>query len=257
MAKKRQGSAGGKPPAGSNNLVNGKPAAAEVDAPDAKRDAIPRPSTDIPETRQHASVAPARPSASALSAAAPLTYPDDGAFAGTVRKVDHWIGLGEQALLFAVLAAVVIVAASSAIADKVFGSPIGRWWHYIVRGGTFVIALLGAAFATYQQRHLAMDLVSRSLSRRSRLVLGLALKAFTIVVAGVLFHTGMHLRETASGIDKEHLELLGLTITDKDIVAAIPFGALLISLHSLLHLLIDVEYLVRNKLPPERERSGH
>ncbi len=217
-------------------------------------DAIPRPSTDIPETRQHVSVAQARPSATAL--AAPVTFPDD-ALAANVRKLDGWIGFGEQVVLFAVLATVVLVAAAAAIPDKVIGSPIGRWWHYIVRGGTFVIALLGAAFATYQQRHLAMDLVSRSLSRRSRPILGIVLKLFTIVVAGVLFHTGMHLRATASGIDKEHLELLSFTITDQDIVAAIPFGAALIALHSLLHLVIDVDYLVRNKLPPERERSGH
>ncbi len=34
----------------------------------------------------------------------------------------------------------------------------------IVRAGTFAIALLGAAFASHQGRHLSMDLVSRRLS---------------------------------------------------------------------------------------------
>ena len=218
-------------------------------------DAVPLPSTDIPETRQHASAAAGVVSPADLIA--PQTFPDDGPFAQGVRKLDGWIGLAEQAILFGVLAAVVIVAASAAISDKVFGSPIGRWWHYIVRGGTFTVALLGAAFATYQQRHLAMDLVSRRLSRRSRLVLGIVLKLFTIVVACVLVHTGTHLRETASGIDKEHLDLFGLAITDKEIVATIPLGGVLIILHSVLHLLIDADYLRRNKLPPERDRSGH
>ena len=37
----------------------------------------------------------------------------------------------------------------------------------------------------------------------------------------------------------------------------IPVGCGLIMFHTLLHLLIDVDYLRRGKLPPERTRSGH
>jgi TRAP-type C4-dicarboxylate transport system permease small subunit len=226
-------------------------------------DAVPEPAKDIPKTRRHESVAdPAAepeplPRASVVSMEQPHGFPDDGALAAQIRRVDNALGLAEQVALFGILVAVVCVAALAALSDKLFDTQIGRWWHYIVRGGTFAVAMFGAVYATHQQRHLAMDLVSRRLSPRGRLVLGLVLKLFTIAIAAVLFHTGMHLRETASGIDKEHLDLGFMAITDKDIVATVPIGAALIILHSILHAVIDVEYLARNKLPPERARSGH
>jgi hypothetical protein len=34
-------------------------------------------------------------------------------------------------------------------------------------------------------------------------------------------------------------------------------GCVLIVAHTLLHMVIDVDYLVRKKTPPERMRSGH
>jgi hypothetical protein len=37
----------------------------------------------------------------------------------------------------------------------------------------------------------------------------------------------------------------------------LPIGAGLISTHAFIHLLIDVDYLRRGKLMPERARSGH
>lgn len=189
--------------------------------------------------------------------AIPVGFPDDGVVSANVRKIDHYVGLIEQALLFALLAAVVIVAALAALSDHVAGHQIGRWWHYIVRNGTFAIAMFAAAFAAHQQRHLAMDLVSRRLTPRGRLFLGLILKAFVIVICIVLFKTGWALRETSNGADKEHLDLAFLTITDQDTVASISVAAVLIIFHSLLHAAIDIEYLVRGKLPPERARSGH
>ena len=71
--------------------------------------------------------------------------------------------------MFVLLALVVIVASLAAIHDKLATDHLGRWWHTIVRGGTFAIAMFAAAFATQQQRHLAMDLVSRRLPPRGRL----------------------------------------------------------------------------------------
>ena len=52
-------------------------------------------------------------------------------------------------------------------------SPAPRRWkpmskHGARRNGTFTIAMFAAAFATQQQRHLAMDLVSRFIPRPTR-----------------------------------------------------------------------------------------
>ena len=95
-----------------------------------------------------------------------------------------------------------------------------------------------------------MDLVSRRLSPRGRLVLGALLKVFTILIAAVLFRSGMHQRDHIGGLGDEF-------VSDKTIVTMLPIGCALIILHSLLHIVIDVDYLVRGKLPPEKARSAH
>lgn len=185
-----------------------------------------------------------------------VTFPDDGKLAKQVRRLDRGLGALEQAVVFALLALVVVTASSAALADKLAHHHLGRWWHYVVRGGTFSIAMFGAVFATFQQRHLAMDLVSRGLSRRSRLILGLALKLFTIAISGLFFRSGLKLREVVGGT--ESLDVFGwFRINDSDIVTTMPIAAAMIIVHCVLHLVIDIEYLVRGKLPPERARSGH
>src|SRR5690349_1572682 len=164
----------------------------------------------------------------------PPSFPDDSATSGMVRKVDGYIGIIEQILLFALLAAVVLTAAGAALSDKILHEPFGRWWFTVVRGGTFTIAMLGAVFATHQQRHLAMDLVSRKIPPRGRLVLAIVLKLFTILIAYLLYKSGMHQRDHVGGTVKEFID-------DKTIVTMMPIGAALIILHSILHIVIDVD----------------
>nr|HEX4317458.1 TRAP transporter small permease [Kofleriaceae bacterium] len=187
---------------------------------------------------------------SAVSLPGVQAYPDDGPLSSAMRRADHILGVCEQALLCALLASVVIVAASATLSDKLFHYAIGRWWFTVVRDGTFAIAMFGAVIATQQQRHLAMDLVSRQLSPRGRLVLGVILKVFVVGVMILLFRSGLAQRDTVGDTGDQF-------ISDKAIVTTIPIAATLIIIHSILHLLIDADYLMRNKLPPERARSGH
>ncbi|HEU4727798.1 MAG TPA: TRAP transporter small permease [Kofleriaceae bacterium] len=230
----------------------------DPDSPASPASGVPI-SAEVPPTRRHHTPATAAGPGVALDGAAlgvqPLTFPDDDTLSRAVRAIDHVLGRIEQGFVFGLLALVVTVATIAALHDKFATEHIGRWWHYIVRGGTFATAMFAAVFATQQQRHLAMDLVSRRLTARGRLILGVVLKLLTIAVALLLFRSGLHQREVAGG--SEHLDVLGLRIVDADVVATISIGAALIALHSLLHIVIDVDYLVRGKLPPERARSGH
>jgi TRAP-type C4-dicarboxylate transport system permease small subunit len=177
-------------------------------------------------------------------------FPDDGAASAFIRKIDNCLGVIEQVILFGLLAAVVLTAASAALSDKLFHHPMGRWTFTIVRGGTFTIAMIGAVFATHQQRHLAMDLISKRLSPKGRLILGIALKLFTIVIAMILFRSGLHQRDHVGGTVEQF-------VSDKSVVTMLPIGAALIILHSILHIIIDVDYLARGKNPPEKARTGH
>lgn len=233
------------------------PAGLPADADDS---AIPIEANVPPTRRQTAPSVVAEPSPVALAALAThpeaeaedaAAFPDDGPLSSWLRRADHALGVAEQAVLFVLLGAVVLTAAAAALFDRVIGVQLGRWWFDIVRGGTFSIAMIGAVFASHQQRHLSMDLVSRRLPPRGRLVLRVALAVFTIVVAGLLVRSGLHQLDTVGEESGEHL------ISTHSIVMFMPVGAGLIIIHTLLHMVIDLDYLARGKTPPVRMRSGH
>ena len=194
---------------------------------------------------------PLRPSQSLHEALGePLHYPDDSVLAKRLRLIDSKAGLVENVALFAILATVVLTAGTHAILEKTTGKGL-EWSFDIVRGGTFSVAMLGAAFATHQARHLAMDLVSRRMSPRARLALRAFLGVFTIAIAAVLMRSGFHQVDQVVNEPGEHL------IEKSQITTFLPIGCGLIIIHALLHVVIDVDYLIREKLPPERARSGH
>lgn len=181
----------------------------------------------------------------------PVRFPDDGPMSGWLRRADKALGVAEQAVLFGLLGVVVVTAASAALSDRLLGVRFGRWWFDIVRGGTFSVAMIGGVFASHQQRHLAMDLVSRRLPPRRRLVLRVILALFTVFVAVLLARSGLHQLGTVGEEGGEHL------VSNHTIVTFMPLGAALIIVHTLLHMAIDLDYLVRGKTPPARMRSGH
>lgn len=178
----------------------------------------------------------------------PLTYPDDGKVSGLVRKVDSWLGLGEQAALVAMLCIVVLVAATHALLDRVFHIHL-EFKDEVIRGGTFAIAMLGMAYATQQARNLAMDLISRRLSPRARLFLKVVLGLFTIFIVALMIRAGLKnadLQQSTDGF-----------LSPRRIAYMIPAGGALVVLHAALHVVIDIDYIARHKTPPERMRSGH
>ena len=227
---------------------------ADHDDGDAVVSGVPIEST-VPPTRRLSSAG--LPDAASPAAATgrppgdPVEFPDDSRLARRLRFADRVLGTAEQIALFGLLGAVVLTAAAAALSDHVLRVPLGRWTFDIVRGGTFSVAMLGAVFATHQRRHLAMDLVSRRLAPRSRLVLRIVLALFTIFIAMLLRRSGAHQLDTVGQESGDHL------ISTRSIVWFLPAGATLIALHMLLHMVIDIDYLVRGKTPPERMRSAH
>jgi TRAP-type C4-dicarboxylate transport system permease small subunit len=180
--------------------------------------------------------------------APPLDYPDDDDFVRWLRAGNRVVGLGEQIVLFGLLAAMVIVACVEAIAERMHS---GFLWSFdVVRDATFGIAMLGAAFATYQQRNLSMDLVSRRLGHKARMILRIFLALITIFASSLFLYAGWILRSKV--VQEPNVGTL-----EKLTVTMIPLGASLIIFHSLVHIAIEVDYLVRGKLSPERERMGH
>jgi TRAP-type C4-dicarboxylate transport system permease small subunit len=178
----------------------------------------------------------------------PIEYPDDSALVRQLRRVDRTFGLAEQIVLFGLLATMVIVACVEAVAEQMHSGYL--WSFEVVRDSTFAIAMLGAAFATYQQRNLSMDLVSRRLGHKARMFLRVFLATITIFASALFLYAGWILR--AKVVGEPNIDTL-----EKLAVTMIPLGASLIILHSLIQIIIEIDYLVRGKLTPERERMGH
>lgn len=192
---------------------------------------------------------PARPSAAVLDPG-PENYPDDSPLSAGVRKLDHLAGLAEQILLFGLLAMIVLVATVQAFATKIFSHSF-IWSFDFVRAGTFAIAMIGAAFASHHISHLSMDIVSRRVKPRSRLALRVVLGLATIFATYLLLRSGLHLRSQVATEGGTH------TIPPHLVAALIPVGSAMIIFHTLLRTVIDVDYLRRGKLPPEKAPSGH
>ena len=253
-----------KPPAGGDGGSGDQPdepvkpdptaAPGTTPAADAPDDSSVLHEAAVPPTRRYPAVE-AEPASSLVLPVAQLTdasaFPDDGPLSRWVRTVDRALGNLEQAVLFILLGAVVVTAATAALSDRVLGYHLGRWWFDIVRGGTFSVAMIGAVYATHQQRHLSMDLVSRRLPARGRLFLRVVLALFTVLIAGLLVQSGLHQLDTVGEEGGDHF------ISTHSIVMFMPLGASLIIVHTVLHMVIDIDYIVRRKLPPERMRSGH
>lgn len=183
--------------------------------------------------------------------AAPAVYPDDGPLSSKLRRVDHYAGVLEQLTLFAILGAVVITGTVQAISTKLFQHSL-LWSFDIVRAGTFAIAMIGAAFASHQASHLSMDIVSRYVKPRTRLVMRIVLGAFAVFAAYLLLKSGLRLYERVAA-EGGHRGVIAI----ETIALMIPVGSALIIFHTALRLLIDIDYLRRGKLPPEKAMTGH
>ena len=117
----------------------------------------------------------------------------------------------------------------------------------------FAIAMLGGAFASHQMKHLSMDLLSRRFSPRNRLFLRITLSLFVIFVLVLLIKSGFANIEN----EKQFAQGGDYLISRVKVAWLIPIGAMLMILHAVLHIIIDVDYIKRGVVPPERMRSGH
>ncbi|CAN5904073.1 hypothetical protein BH11MYX2_BH11MYX2_18910 [soil metagenome] len=182
----------------------------------------------------------------------PLTFPDDGAFARGVRNFDNGVGKIEQYGLVVLLALICVGGAVNAITDRFFHFRLPHKTE-ITHYGTFAIALFAGVYASHQGKHLSMDLLSRRFPPRGRLVLKIVLSLFVAFVLVLLMRAGYH-NVVNERIQQESSEKLVSSVT---IAWLIPVAGGLMMLHTLLHILLDIDYLRRRVTPPERMRSGH
>lgn len=234
--------------------------AAETPAPKAEKAAAPKAEKTAgpkagraagPEAGKAAEPKVGREAHSPVYNHATERRPEESSTARILRLVDSGVGLLEQALLAIFLVVLVSIGVAQAVTLK-FGSGLGVWSYELLRYAVFFIAMTGAALSAHTGQLIAMDFVTRLLGATMRARLQVVLQAFTLAICLFMVKGGLVLAasvqpNSAAAVDP-HLGIM-----------ALPVGAGLMGLHVLLHMVIDLTYLVRGELPPENnlEPSGH
>ena len=102
-----------------------------------------------------------------------------------VARVLSITGLVEDALLVLLLAAMVIVAGAQIVLREVFHSAI-LWADPVLRVSVLWVGMIGAMVATRNDKQIAVDIVSRFLSRRWQNRVRVLTDVFTSLVSGVV-----------------------------------------------------------------------
>ncbi len=168
-----------------------------------------------------------------------------------LRKIDRGLAVFEEAILAVFLLMLILVGVYGAYTRNI-APPSPFWSDEIIRYCVFFIGLTGAALAAQSERLFNIDMFTRLLGVRGRLVLKMVQSAFTITICWLVFDASMVLRASLVG---EEGELIAPDIA----VLSLPIAMSLISAHLLLHLVIAGYYLTAGKTPPEMTlpKVGH
>jgi TRAP-type C4-dicarboxylate transport system permease small subunit len=172
--------------------------------------------------------------------------PDEPSFVKLLRKIDGGIARVEEIVLLALIAVLMLVGIYAVVARKVFeGQPEYTAWTFeVIRYTVFFIGLTGAALATQGDRLFNIDSFTRMFSPRGRLVVRIVTALFTIGVCILLLRASLALR---GAVADERSEVIAPGVG----VLALPIAFVLLIGHITLHIVIDVYYLTRGKVPPE------
>jgi TRAP-type C4-dicarboxylate transport system permease small subunit len=178
-------------------------------------------------------------------------FPDDPPIARIVRKVDSAVGLAEQVLLFVLLAFLVFVTLIWFVTEHFSNTPLENA-SYDVRYTVFLMAMVGGAFAAHHRRLLSMDVVSRMVSAKTRGWIRVATTTFGAFMSAVFLKYGLWILDQPPKLLAETEHWMPAFAGN----AAMAIGAGLLLFHLTIQVVIDLDYLVRGKAPPDPEMGA-
>jgi len=103
---------------------------------------------------------------------------------GIVKKIDKGVASAETAFLVLVVGALVLFAVVQ-VTLKLFGAGV-PWLDMLVRYMVVWVGFLGGAVATYQGRHISIDVISRFTGGTPRRIMGIVVNLVAVVLLVVL-----------------------------------------------------------------------
>ncbi|MCM8855000.1 MAG: TRAP transporter small permease [Candidatus Thiodiazotropha sp.] len=103
----------------------------------------------------------------------------------SLQRIRHLILRFEEGLMAILLGFMILLAASQIVLRNLFDSGL-LWADPSLRIMVLWIALLGAIAATREDRHIRIDLLSRTLSKRNQSILSAINNLFSAFICGVI-----------------------------------------------------------------------
>ena len=181
----------------------------------------------------------------------PAPPADEPPLAARLRRVDEGIGRAEVAVLIVAVTMLVGVAVYQVIADKLMDHR-PTWPYEVVRYSVFFVAMAGASLAAQRKGMFNMDLVTRKFSARGRSFLRIGTAGLVAVLCTLVINAALTQRANTFKKNESHE-----VFSEADGYMALILGMALISLHFLLHAVIEIVYLANRKIPPDPPHGGH
>jgi TRAP-type C4-dicarboxylate transport system permease small subunit len=118
----------------------------------------------------------------------------------SLRSLSALAGAAEDAILVVLLSAMIALAGSQILLRNLFDASV-MWGDPLLRVMVLWVGLLGAMAATRDDNHITVDILSRLLPPRAKMVGGLVTDLFTALVCGLIaYHAARFvLSEKADG----------------------------------------------------------
>ena len=177
-------------------------------------------------------------------------FPDDPTLSRILRRVDRYLGLAEQVVLLGLAGFLIVVCILWLGTEHLSDKPLENA-SADVRYTVYLMAMIGGAYAAHHRRLLSMDVINRMVRGRAGAFLRIATTLFALVITAVFFYYCLDLY-----LDTRHEKNVEHWMPVFAAKAAMAIGSALIAFHLLVQLIIDIDYLVHGKTPPEPEMGA-
>ncbi len=181
-------------------------------------------------------------------------FPEEPPVARALRFGDAVLGWMEQLALFSLLVFVVFVTVLSFLYDHLGDRPLVNA-HSDIRYACFLLAMIGGAYAAHHRRLLAMDFVSHFLPVRIRTWTRIVNSSFAAFMCAIFVYYANRVFD----IGMEEMSTKGPTehwMPQAWAASAMQIGGGLLCLHLVVQIVIDLDYLLRGRTPPEPQMGA-
>ena len=159
---------------------------------------------------------------------------------GHWKQVDEIIDRGEQGLLVILLSLMILIAFSQIVLRNLFETGLA-WGDPLVRNLVLWVGFIGAALATKEGQHINIDVVSRWLPPRGKIVVEAIIELFSSFICTLL--TFAAVKFIKNEVQMGNIAFWGMPSWIPEIILPVTFG--LMALRFCLRSLVNFSMTVR------------